>query len=288
MILAVASGKGGTGKTTVAVGLALSARGGASLLDCDVEEPNCHIFVKPEILRREPVMVPIPKVDKDACNSCGQCSEFCRFHAIVALKTEPLVFPELCHGCGGCAWICPRGAIREIRREIGAVEVGMNGGLRFIQGIMNVGQAMSPPVIRAVKAAALEGNSEHDRVMIVDCPPGTACPMVAAVRGSDAVVLVTEPTPFGLHDLRLAAETVRKLGIPFGVAINRSDCGDGRVEDYCGAEKIPILLRIPERRDMAEGYSRGESILSAAPEYREPLLRLLEETSRMAVENKKP
>jgi MinD superfamily P-loop ATPase len=265
VILAVASGKGGTGKTTVAVNLALSAPAGApvQLLDCDVEEPNCHIFLKPEIRERRTVGIPVPVVDEGKCNSCGECGRVCQYSAIVSLKTKPLVFPELCHGCGGCAKACPTGAIREVERGIGVVETGSRGPVWFVQGRLNVGQPSSPPLIRAVKKHA-----SREGAAIVDCPPGTSCPVVAALRGSDFVLLVTEPTPFGLHDLTLAVETVRKLKLPFGAVVNRSDAGDGRVIDYCRREGIPVLLELPDDRRVAEAYSRGEAMVEALPEYR--------------------
>jgi len=275
MILAVASGKGGTGKTTVAVALALAAPGPVRLLDCDVEEPNAHLFLKPEIRSREPVSIPVPVVDEARCDACGACGRACQYHAIVSLKTKPLVFPELCHGCGGCAAACPRGAITEVGREIGVIEIGSAGRIAFLGGRLHVGQPMSPPLIRAVKRLGT-----GDGLTILDCPPGTSCPVVAAVRGSDFVLLVTEPTPFGLNDLRLAVGTIRQLGLPFGVIINRADAGDGRVGDYCREEGIPVLLQIPEDRRIAETYARGESVLSARPGLRASLEALLTDASR--------
>jgi len=269
MIIAIASGKGGTGKTTVAVNLAITARGSVRLLDCDVEEPNCHIFLKPEIRNREPVGIPIPVVDESKCNACGECGKVCEYHAIVSLKTKPLVFPELCHGCGGCAKVCPTGAISEVEREIGVLETGNQGSIEFVQGRLNVGHPMSPPLIRAVKRCA-SGNGRT----LIDCPAGTSCPVIAAIRRSDFVVLVTEPTPFGLHDLLLAVETVRQLGLPFGVVVNRADAGDARVRDYCRRERIRILLEVPEDRRIAEAYSRGEAMVKAFPEYRRAFERL--------------
>jgi MinD superfamily P-loop ATPase len=260
MIVAVASGKGGTGKTTVAVSLALTAPRPVRLLDCDVEEPNVHLFLKPDIRRSEPVCVPVPSVDESRCDACGECGRICEYHAIVSLKTKPLVFPELCHGCGGCAKACPRGAIAEVGREIGVVEAGARDGIEFVHGRLHVGQAMSPPLIRAVKR---HGSAEG--LTIIDCPPGTSCPVVAAVRGSDFVLLVTEPTPFGLNDLKLAVETIRQLGIDFGVLVNRSDSGDSRVAEYCRSEAISILLEIPDDRRIAEAYSRGEMIAEVIP-----------------------
>jgi len=270
MIVAIASGKGGTGKTTVAVNLALCSPKPVRLLDCDVEEPNCHLFLTPDIYTRETVGLPVPFVDEAKCNACGECGRICEFHAIVVPKTAPVVFPELCHGCGGCAKVCPTGAIEEVTREIGVVEVGAGKGVEIVQGRLNVGHAMSPPVIRAVKR-----HTSSEGLNIIDCPPGTSCPVVASVRGSDFVLLVTEPTPFGLHDLKLAAETVRQLGLPFGVVINRADVGDDRVAEYCRSEGVRILLEIPEDRRIAEAYSRGEVIAEAIPEMQDVFRDLL-------------
>jgi MinD superfamily P-loop ATPase len=281
--IAVASGKGGTGKTTVAIALALSAPAPVRLLDCDVEEPNCHIFLKPEIRGREAVSIPVPRVDETKCTGCGECGKACQFHAVVCLKTKPLVFPELCHGCGGCAKVCPTEAIKEVGREIGVVEIGEHDGLQFVHGRLNVGQAMSPPLIRAVKR-----HLSRSGLNIIDCPPGTSCPVIAAVKGSDFVLLVTEPTPFGLHDLKLAVETVRQLGIPFGVVINRCDVGDGRCTEYCRSEGIPVLLEIPDDRRIAEAYSRGTSIVDVSAELRAAFAGLYADLARRLGARKEP
>ncbi len=264
MRIAIASGKGGTGKTTIAVGLAVSAPQAVRLLDCDVEEPNCHIFLKPQIQSSEPVCVPVPEVDSSKCDLCGKCSSICQFSAIVVLKKSVLTFPELCHGCGGCLHICPQGAIREIGREVGVREKGRAGDIQFHQGRLRIGETMAPPLIQAVKEGL-----QNDRLNLIDCPPGTSCPVIAAVQGSDYVILVTEPTPFGLHDLTLAVETMRQLGLAFGVIINRADIGDNRVADYCRAESIPILMQIPDDRKIAEAYSQGRTIVEAEPKLRE-------------------
>jgi MinD superfamily P-loop ATPase len=277
--VAIASGKGGTGKTTLAVNLALCAQEPVCLLDCDVEEPNCHIFLDHGIIwARESVGIPIPVVDREKCTACGECGRVCQFHAIASLPTESLVFPELCHGCGGCAKACPEGAISQTAHEIGVIETGEKGGVKLVQGRLHVGRPMSPPLIRAVK------KHQGGAVSIVDCPPGTSCPVIAAMRGSDFIVLVTEPTPFGLHDLVLAVETARRIGIPFAVAVNRSDAGDGRVADYCNREDIPVLLQLPEDRRVAEAYSRGQAAVEAIPEYMAVFRRLWKDI-RQAVES---
>jgi MinD superfamily P-loop ATPase len=263
MTVAVASGKGGTGKTTVAVNLALSLEGPVALLDCDVEEPNAHLFLRPQWTSARAVSVPVPQVEEELCTACGACGKACRFHAIVSLQTQPLVFAELCHGCGACLLACPAGAIREVPREVGVLERGQRDGIRFVHGRLKVGTAMSGPLIRAVRSEAEQG-----RITLIDAPPGTSCPVVAAVRASDFVVLVTEPTPFGLNDLRLAVEMMRTLALPCGVVINRADIGDGAVRDYCAAEQLPLLMEMPEDRRLAEAYSRGEPAVLALPDWR--------------------
>ncbi|MBN1420617.1 MAG: ATP-binding protein [Planctomycetes bacterium] len=270
MRLAIASGKGGTGKTTLAVNLARSVPPPVQLLDCDVEEPNAYLFLRPEIRGRESVGVPVPVVDESACDACGACGAFCEYHAIVSLRTKPLIFPELCHGCGGCAKVCPAGAIAEVEREIGVVETGGCDGIAFVQGRLNVGEAMAPPLIRAVKRRV-----DPSVLSIIDCPPGTSCPVIVTLRDCDYAILVTEPTPFGLHDLTLAAAAVRELGLPFGIVINRADAGDDRVVRYARAEGIPVLLEIPDDRAIAEAYARGELAVDVRPHLREDLAGLL-------------
>ena len=265
MVLSIASGKGGTGKTTLATSLALSVNN-AQLLDCDVEEPNAHLFLKVREDRSEVVSTPIPEVDESRCDYCGKCAEICAYNSLAVLKDRVLVFPHLCHGCGGCALLCPRGAIKEVDRTIGRVDQGRVGNLQFVQGKLNVGEAMAPPLVRAVKQHISE-----ERDVIIDAPPGISCPVIEAIRDSDFCLLVTEPTPFGLNDLRLAVETVRKLSIPFGVVINRAGLGNDKVEEYCSNENIDILLRVPFDRDIAIAYSDGIPLVEAKKEYREIL-----------------
>jgi MinD superfamily P-loop ATPase len=276
MILAIASGKGGTGKTTVSVNLAAVLNTPVQLLDCDVEELNDHLFLKGSTTEKEIVSVQIPQVDESLCDGCGECGKFCEYHAIVSFGSTPLVFPEMCHGCGGCMKVCPKNAIREIDHRIGVVETVQAGNIALIQGRLDVGAAMAPPLIRAVKARRQNG-----KTAILDAPPGTSCPVITAIRDADFVVLVTEPTPFGLHDLRLAVDMVRQLEIPFGVVVNRFGIGDDRVHKYCYEENIPLLLEIPDDRRIAEAYSRGKLIVDALPEYRELFLRLIEKTMNL-------
>ena len=268
MKIAFASGKGGTGKTTVATNLAhVSSRAGRSTayLDCDVEEPNGHIFLKPRFSKSTPVGVLIPKVDEDKCVHCGECGEICQYGAIVPLPHSVLVFAELCHGCGGCSLVCSTRAITEILCETGKVEVGQAGPIAFVHGLLKVGHPMSPPVIKAVRAAAPKAD-----LVIVDAPPGTSCPVIESVRGCDFIVLVTEPTPFGLNDLRLAADMARALAIRCGVVVNRADAANTEVHQYCRASGVDVLAEIPDDRRIAEAYSRGELVCEALPEY-EPL-----------------
>jgi MinD superfamily P-loop ATPase len=276
MIISIASGKGGTGKTTIATSLALSL-GKVRFADCDVEEPNAHIFLKPEIKDRIAVGIPVPEVDLSKCTFCGKCAEVCEFKAIVVIKGKVLFFPELCHGCGGCSFICPEKAINEADRAIGVIEKGVSGQMEFIHGILNVGEPMAPPLIREVKNH-INGSINA----IIDASPGTSCPVVEAVNGSDFCLLVTEPTPFGLNDLRLAVEMLRKLDIPFGVVINCADIGDDEVGKYCEAEDVPILMTIPWDRSIAESYSKGIPLIEARPEFKKKFSELFREMERLA------
>jgi len=272
MKIAVASGKGGTGKTTVATSLAyVAAQAGEDVayLDCDVEEPNGAIFLKPEIEQISPVNLSVPTIDADKCTGCGKCGQICQFSAILPMDKHVLTFPELCHGCGGCWLVCPTGAIAESHRQVGRLETGRAGAIRFVAGLLNIGQPMSPPVIRRVKAAA-----PAEGLVVIDSPPGTSCPVIESVRDTDFVAMVTEPTPFGLHDLKLAVEMVRAIKLPFGVILNRADLGDGQTRSYCRMNHIDILAEIPNDREIAEAYSRGELIPVAVPRY-EPVFEKL-------------
>jgi len=263
VIVAIASGKGGTGKTTLVVNLALCLSGKVQVLDCDVEAPNAHLFLRAEMEAPTEVGIPVPQIDADRCTLCGECSRLCQYNALATLNSGVMVFQELCHGCGGCTLWCPEKAITEVVRPIGVIEEGNSAGISLVQGRLNVGEALVPPLIRQVRSRAHE-----DGVVLVDAPPGTSCPMLAAVRGTDFVILVTEPTPFGLNDLKLAVEAVRALGIPCGVVVNRADSGDDRVREYCAAEDLEILLEIPDDRRVAEAYARGFPIAEKIPEFR--------------------
>jgi MinD superfamily P-loop ATPase len=278
MILSIASGKGGTGKTLVATSLALALEGQepVQLLDCDVEEPNAHILLRPTIASSQPVLIPVPRVDEEKCTYCRLCSEACVFNAIAVAGKAVLLFPELCHGCGVCSYVCPQEAITEEGREVGVVEEGLAGEIRFVHGRLAIGEAMPVPVTRAVKARA-----DPAAAVIIDAPPGNSCPVVEAVKGSDFCLLVTEPTPFGLHDLALAVELTKKLGIPCGVVINRDGSGNGDTEAYCAEQNIPVLLRIPLDRRIAELYCRGTTLVAGRPAWRRTFLDLWERVQHL-------
>jgi len=250
-------------KTTVATNLALSI-GKAQFIDCDVEEPNANIFLKTKIKEHEDVSVSIPKINKIKCNFCGKCSEFCVYNALAVVPSKVLVFPELCHSCGGCELVCPKDAVSWNKRVIGRIEHGQAGDIDFYHGLLNVGEMQAVPVIKALKRKV--DKSKH---VIIDVSPGTSCPVIESISGSDYCILVTEPTPFGLHDLKLAVDVVRHMYIPFGVIINRDGVGDKKVELYCQNEKIPVLLKIPERKKTAYLYSKGIALASESHEWHE-------------------
>ena len=263
MIISVASGKGGTGKTTVATNLALSI-GNAQFIDCDVEEPNANIFINAKIKELEDVSVSIPKIDEKKCDYCGECSDFCVYNALAVVPSKALVFPELCHSCGGCELVCPKAAVNWYNKVVGKVEHGRVKGIDFYQGILNVGEMQAIPVIKSLKRKV-----DRSKNVIIDVPPGTSCPVIESIGGSDYCILVTEPTPFGLHDLKLAVEVVKHLFMPFGVVINRDGIGDRKVEIYCQKENIHVLLKIPERKKIAHLYSKGIAIVRESHEWHE-------------------
>ncbi len=279
MIISIASGKGGTGKTTIATNLAVSLlQTGQTVqyLDCDAEEPNGHIFLKPEIESSQDVTVSVPEVDMDKCTGCGKCARLCQYSAIICLKDKPLVFEQLCHACGGCMAICPEGAITEKQRKIGIAEFGKSNGVYFGHGRLDIGTIQTPALIKYVKTWI-----KDDAINIIDAPPGTSCPVIEAIKGSDFVLLVTEPTPFGLNDLELAVGMVRELKLPFAVAVNRSDIGDDAVVEYCQRENIEVIIQIPNDRKIAESYSRGVMIVEAMPDYKQTFLKLYEDIYRI-------
>lgn len=269
MIISVASGKGGTGKTTVATNLACSIGTNVQLLDCDVEEPNAHLFINPAFKESETVYLPVPEVNEELCTYCGKCAEICQFKAIAVVNENVLVFEELCHSCGGCWEVCPEGAITQSGRELGVIQKGHNNGIEFVHGKLRVGEAMSPPLIKKVRSF-----ENPDKLTIIDAPPGTSCPVIASMKDTDCVLLVTEPTPFGLYDLKLAVGAVQMLNIPIGLVINRSDLGDSKVKEYAHEMNLPILMEIPFNRQIAEAYSIGEMLVEAMPEWKDKFLEL--------------
>jgi len=269
MIISIASGKGGTGKTTVATNLALSLGSAVQLLDCDVEEPNAHLFIHPVFDQTETVTTPVPEIDKDKCTLCGKCGDICQFKAIVVVGETVLPFAELCHSCGGCMAVCPEDAITEKGRELGIIQKGHRNGIEFIHGKLRVGEAMSPPLIKKVRSY-----ENPEKLTIIDAPPGTSCPVIASMKDADFVLLVTEPTPFGLHDLKLAVGAAHVLNIPLGLVINRSDLGDGKVKEYAHEINLPILMEIPFNREIAEAYSKGEMLVDVMPEWKDRFIGL--------------
>lgn len=279
MIISIASGKGGTGKTTVATNLAASLGENVKLLDCDVEEPNAHLFIDPEIVEKKTITTPVPEIDESKCTLCGKCCEICQFKAIARIADIILPFNDLCHSCGGCMEVCPENAIKETYRELGVIEKGHKNGIEFIHGRLRVGEAMSPPLIKKVRQDAVENG-----LTIIDAPPGTSCPVITAIKDTDFIILVTEPTPFGLHDLKLALGAVKLLDIPCGIVINRSDLGDNSVKDFTGKEKVPVLMEIPFDRQIAESYSRGELVVENIPEWKEKFVELYREIEKISLE----
>jgi MinD superfamily P-loop ATPase len=268
LIISVASGKGGTGKTTVAVNLALSI-GSCKLIDCDVEEPNAHMLLKTELIKSRQVLLPTPIVDQEKCTLCGECGKFCQFNAIFVGKERVLVYQDICHSCGGCALVCPEKAISDSDRRIGDIRISQNDDLRLVYGILDIGEPLATPIIKAVKLEI-----DDQGINILDAPPGTACPVIETMQDSDYIILVTEPTPFGLHDLSMAVEVVKKLGIPHGVIINRAGIGDTKVNDYCKMQNIPILMEIPFDRKIAELYSQGIPFVESIPEWKANFIQL--------------
>lgn len=270
MIISIASGKGGTGKTFLATNLAkILEPKGVSILDCDVEEPDDHIFLKARINKTLETNLPIPKVDEEKCVHCSKCSQVCPYHAITDIGTNVLVFPQMCHGCGACTMACPTGAITEIDHPIGEIELGKSGDIETISGRMKIKEVTASHLVRKVRE-----HIKPNRINIIDAPPGTTCPTVASVIGTDYCILVTEPTPFGLHDLKLAIDMVKGLGVPSGIIINRHGIGDNQVEEFCRKNGLDILLKIPHDREIAKIYAKGNLVVEHLPDIREMMVNL--------------
>ena len=271
MILSIASGKGGTGKTSVAVNMALSLEN-VQLLDCDVEEPNAHILLHPKISATKSVCISTPLVNEEKCDHCGKCAQFCEYNALFVTSEKVLFFPQLCHSCGGCVIVCPKDAIREKNVKIGMIKMGMTDGVELVYGELNVGEPMAVPVIKEVK-----NQVKKNKTVIIDSPPGTSCPVIESVYGSDYCILVSEPTPFGLHDLKITVEVLEKINIPFGVVINRGGIGDRKIYDYCEEKDVPTLLEIPFQRKIAELYSRGIPFVVEMPKWKRKFQLLMDD-----------
>lgn len=289
MIITVASGKGGTGKTSVAVNLAAAVskepvkfqRQSVWLADCDVEAPNDALFLALRFSRKLPVKWMIPEINSDLCNLCGRCAEVCAYNAIAITAEKPIIFKDLCHACGSCSTHCPQKAITEVPEEIGTIEIGEGEELKFIQGLLNIGFSSAVPVIRDMKRLISQLH-ENGSLVIRDSAPGTSCPVVECLKDSDFALLVTEPTPFGLHDLKLIAEIVlQNFHLPAGVVINKSNGEDGIITEFCEASNLPILMRIPMSRKIAEIYSRGELLINVLPEYKLQFTELLSRIENM-------
>lgn len=262
MNIAIASGKGGTGKTTVSVNLALSLDN-VQLLDCDVEEPDCNVYLSAPLEKLEDVYLLVPEIDKEQCTFCGKCSEFCKYNALAIFPKDALVFKDLCHGCGGCFILCPVDAITEKKKVIGVIEYGKKSELEFMRGVLTIGEPMATPVIRALKEKI-----NNNKSVILDSPPGAACPVIEAVSGCDFCILVTEPTPFGLHDLTLAVELTKILDVPCGVIVNKAGIGDDTVQTYCKKEGVPVLMEITHSRKIAELCSKGVPFVKEMPSWK--------------------
>jgi MinD superfamily P-loop ATPase len=288
MKIAVASGKGGTGKTTVASSLAAIWPSPMVTADLDVEEPNLHLFLHPEITETVPAHMEIPVVDEVRCTRCRACSELCQFKAISIFGESVLIFPEMCHGCGGCMRICPEHAVTAGKRELGEISFGTALGNPFVMGRLNIGEAMSPPLMRAVLSALEKREDFKKRDLIIDAPPGVSCPAVTAVMDCDVVVLVTEPTPFGVYDLSLAVEAFSKLEKPMGVVVNRAGIGDDAVYTFCRENNLPILAEIPYDRSIAEAYSKGLLVADVSMEIRRRFESLGEKIRQLAKAGEEP
>ncbi|MBN1536172.1 MAG: ATP-binding protein [Anaerolineales bacterium] len=283
--IVVASGKGGTGKTTVATSLALSlaAQENVWFLDCDVEAPNGHLFLNPKIEAERKAVVLIPRIDMEKCILCGRCVEVCQYHALAEIGKSILVFPQLCHGCGSCTWNCSSKAIKEIRNPIGVLEAGLaKKGINFAHGVLTISEPMATPIIRQLKKWH---KPEDGSVMILDAPPGASCSVVETLHGANFALLVTEPTPFGLHDLKQVIGILGDMKIPAGVIINRDGIGDNQVDEFLSQTEFPILMRIPYSTQIAGAIAAGNTLLDVSPEYIMEFQTLFQKIKNIIAEN---
>ncbi len=274
MIIAIASGKGGTGKTSVTASLATVWDRPVLAVDLDVEEPNLHLFLRPNITGERTAWLPVPQVDEARCTYCGACADLCQFKAITVFDKVILTFPDMCHGCGGCLAICPTQAVQAGRRQLGQIQWGQAEGIGFLSGTLRIGEAMSPPLMRQVKEQLWDLLAATPQDVLIDAPAGVSCPALNAVMDSDVILLVTEPTPFGFFDFQLAYEAFRPLGKPFAVVINRAGLGNEAIYRFCTAQGLPILAEIPYDRAIAEAYARGQILALLRPDLREVFVRL--------------
>ncbi len=279
MNIVVCSGKGGTGKTTIATSLALSLAEAQHTwyMDCDVEAPNGHIFLHPVMTQKTDAVIQIPHIDSNTCTACGRCVEVCQFHALALVANKVMVFPQLCHGCGSCTWNCPEGAITEVPTPIGSLEYGVTKeSIHFEHGMLTISEPMGTPIIRQLKKWKDTGKNA---IVVRDSPPGASCPVVATLLGGDFALLVTEPTPFGLHDLKQIVGILEDLKIPAGIIVNRDGIGNDAVDQFAIEKKIPIMMRIPYDKSLAAGIASGRTLLDIMPEYRQKFLALFADIS---------